>query len=77
VLTERLSSAQTQLSVATSAAGIGILEWMIRKDRIRWTPQLARLYGLSSQPLTGTLHNFLEHLHPEDAPRAAREIREG
>jgi len=26
--------------------------------------------------LTGTLHNFLEHLHPEDAPRAAREIRE-
>jgi PAS domain S-box-containing protein len=76
VLTERLSSAQTQLSVATSAAGIGILEWRIRKDRVRGTPQLAKLYGISPQSLTGTLERLLDHLYPEDAPRVAREIRE-
>jgi PAS domain S-box-containing protein len=77
LLTERLARAQARLAVATSAAGIGIFEWDAGKDRARWTPQFARLYGMDIEGQTGSLKDVLTHIHSEDAGRVERELRTG
>jgi signal transduction histidine kinase len=63
VLTERLSRAKTQLAVATRAAGVGIFEWKIAKDRGRWLTDPA--YGLPGR-----------QVHPDDRARVARELQD-
>ncbi len=75
LLTERLARAQARLAVATSAAGIGIFEWDASRDRARWTPQFARLYGIDLSVRKGSLKDVLARLHPEDAARIEREVR--
>src|SRR5262249_53958842 len=76
VLTGPLSRARTHLSIATAAAGWGTFEWNIKKNRVSWTPEMARLYGLKSAAFTTGPRGFLDRVHPDDLERVRAEIRE-
>ena len=67
VLTERLSRAQAKLSLATSAAGVGLYEWIVPKNRVQWSPEFARIYGIDHATLAGTLGDFMDRVHHDDA----------
>jgi PAS domain S-box-containing protein len=53
------------LAEAQELAHIGSWEWVIADERIGWSEELFRIYGLD--PSRGmTVESYLEHVHPED-----------
>jgi PAS domain S-box-containing protein len=53
---------------AQEVAHIGSWEWNIVENRITWSDELFRLYGL--EPVPEVVHGaYLEHIHPEDRER--------
>jgi PAS domain S-box-containing protein len=65
--TERkLERAHAALAEAQEVARIGSWEWTIARNRITWSDELYRLYGLAPRPIDVTLESFLERVHPDD-----------
>ena len=68
VLAER-DSAAALLREAQEAAHIGSWEWDIAADRVNWSDELYRIYGLEPQSVEITYDRYLERIHPEDRER--------
>jgi len=71
---EALRASEERLRLATEAAGLGVWEIDVDKARVRWSPELFVLFGLSAHadgPVTPELS--LAVVHPDDrsAVRAA------
>jgi PAS domain S-box-containing protein len=65
--TERkLEQAHAALTEAQEVARIGSWEWTIGQNRISWSDELYRLYGLAPGSIDVTLESFLERVHPDD-----------
>ncbi len=76
----RLANANASLAEAQEVAHIGSWEWSIPDDRITWSDELYRLFGL--EPGGGMDYEaYLARLHPDDAARTrdlvARAYEEG
>jgi PAS domain S-box-containing protein len=67
VLSER-SEALGGLAEAQRLAGLGSWEWDIARDRVTWSDELFRLFGLEPQSAEVTYEGFLARVHPDDAP---------
>ena len=74
VLSERTAAERTLqheraiFAEAQAVAHIGSWEWNLAADRITWSDELFRLYGMA--PVPGmTSASYLEQIHPEDRPR--------
>jgi len=58
-------SMESQLAEAQALARMGSWEWWIREDRIRWSDEMYRVYGLEpGSPIT--LETYLARIHPDD-----------
>ncbi len=62
-----------RMQVAVSAGGIGIWEIEIDTGKSIWDDRMVELYGLSRDQLSGTVEDFRQGLHPDDAVRASEE----
>jgi PAS domain S-box-containing protein len=76
---ERLARAHAGLLEAQSVAHLGSWEWDSGADRVTWSDELYRLYGLAPQSVDVTYGSFLERVHPDDRAhvRAAVEAERG
>jgi PAS domain S-box-containing protein len=63
---ERLAGALTNLNEAQGLTHIGSWEWDIGRNRVNWSDELFRIYGLEPQSTEVTFESYLEHVHPED-----------
>lgn len=75
----RLRESEERLQLALQATNIvGVWDWDLITDRLRTDARLAGLYGvdpdLAEQGETSA--TFLNHVHPEDAPRLQAEVAE-
>jgi PAS domain S-box-containing protein len=62
---EGLDRERANLEEAQELAHIGSWEWTVAGDRIRWSNELFRIYGLD--PVAGVrIDSYLEHVHPDD-----------
>jgi PAS domain S-box-containing protein len=74
VLSERTAAERTlehereTFAEAQAVAHIGSWEWNIAADRITWSDELFRLYGLEPVPEMSSA-SYLEQIHPEDLRR--------
>jgi PAS domain S-box-containing protein len=72
---------ERQLSDTQALAGLGSWEWDVRADRVTWTDELYRMYGLQPQVFGATFAAYLERVHPDDRDRVQalvlRALREG
>lgn len=57
---------RTHLELALDAAQMGTWEWDIEHDRVHWSPQEERLYGLPKGTFTGTTAEYISRIYPED-----------
>src|SRR6478736_3284509 len=55
-----------QLADAQSIAKIGSWEWDVTADRVSWSDELYRIYGLDRTDLTPTYEGFLARIHADD-----------
>jgi PAS domain S-box-containing protein len=71
---EELRSREKQLSEAQRLAHVGSWEWDVRSNRVSWSEELYRIYGLSPQEFQATYEAYLERVHPDDRELARKVI---
>lgn len=62
----QLAESTGRLEEAQEIANVGSWEWDIVSDKITWSNELFRIYGLDPQEFEATYQAFLELIHPED-----------
>lgn len=65
------------LAETQQVAHVGSFEWDLRSDRIVWSDELCRLYGVEPGEFDGSFDEYLAVVHPDDrrmVDRSARKI---
>ncbi len=73
---EALLRTQHRLSLTQEAARIGIFDWNITTGQMVWTPELARLFGISVPGHRHTFEDWSRLIHPDDRPHVERTVRD-
>jgi PAS domain S-box-containing protein len=73
VLAER-DAAAALLAEAQEVAHIGSWEWNIAANRVTWSDELYRIYGLEPQSVGITYETYLELVHPGDRESVRRAV---
>jgi PAS domain S-box-containing protein len=68
---------EKQLEEAQSIARIGSWEWDVQSNRVAWSKELFRIYGLDHGSFKASFEGFLERVHPEDRDHARRVVEQG
>jgi PAS domain S-box-containing protein len=71
-----LAASEARLSEAQRVAHIGSWEWRIGEDRVRWSDELYRIYGLTPEEHEPTYEGFLSRVHPDDVDHTVSVIRQ-
>jgi PAS domain S-box-containing protein len=75
LMEEELKRREAQLMEAQSIAHVGSWEWDIEKDKIRWSDELYRIFGLKPQELDLTFESYLNCIHPDDREMVSSIVR--
>jgi|GEM_PF-6362876 len=59
---------QEALELAETAAGLGVWDWQVGTEQLRWTKGLEPLHGLEPGTFRGTFEHFIEAVYEEDRP---------
>lgn len=62
------------LNEAQRVAHIGSWEWDILADRVTWSDELYRIYGLEPGSIEVTYQAYMERVHPEDREQTAASV---
>ncbi|MFC1543972.1 PAS domain S-box protein [Gemmatimonadota bacterium] len=63
---EMLARSQAHLAVAQHIANMGSWEWYREDDRMEWSDQVYRMFGVDRDAFAGTMESFVRFLHPEE-----------
>ena len=69
-----LKDALRQLAEAQALAHFGSWEWDVPSNKVAWSEELYRIYGLDSASFDATYEGFLEAVHPDDVEFVSAEI---
>ena len=75
-LSRDLEESKARLEEAQRVAHIGHYEWNLIENRVTWSEELYRIYGLSLQKGPIDVATVLEMIHPEDREYVVREAEE-
>jgi PAS domain S-box-containing protein len=63
---EELRRSEANLAEAQRIAQVGSWEWDMSTDRVRWSEELFRIFGLDPARVEASYELFLSRLHPDD-----------
>ena len=66
----QLAAAHASLAEAQEVAQVGSWEWDIGANRVTWSDELYRLWGLEPHSVEMTYERYLDSVHPADRERA-------
>jgi PAS domain S-box-containing protein len=69
------SDIERQLAAAQQIAHIGSWEWDLHSNRVVWSDELYRIYGLEPQSCPITFESFLTRVHPDDRAHVQSRVR--
>ena len=61
-----LREREAELRFAVEAAGAADWSWDVRNDLVRWSPQMAQIFGRPDGWLPDGVNGFIELVHPDD-----------
>jgi GAF domain-containing protein len=70
-----LRESEQRLRLAQRAGRVGVFDWLISEERVVWSPELERLYGVPEGAFEGTFENWSRRVVPEDAQRVQEGLR--
>jgi PAS domain S-box-containing protein len=73
---ENLQKSRSMLTEAQRVAHIGSWEWDILANRVAWSDELYRIYGLEPGSVEITYQSYMERVHPEDRDATGAAIRD-
>lgn len=65
-LSDLIDQYETMLSYALEAAEIGIWEWNVKEDRLKWDARMFEVYGVDKEEFTHDSAFLRLLVHPED-----------
>lgn len=71
---ELRTQAQSQLAEAQALARLGSWEWDMERDKVTWSDEMYRLYGLEPGSTEISYERFRAMLHPEDRDIATEHV---
>jgi PAS domain S-box-containing protein len=72
--TAALADANIHLQEAQRLANLGSWSWDIEQNRVIWSDQLYKIYGISREQFRGTLEHFLSFIHPDDRAQVKENV---
>jgi PAS domain S-box-containing protein len=72
-LLEDFKKSEQLYKQAQALAHIGNWEWDVASNKVTWTDELYRIFGLEPQSLNITFENFLTLVHPDDIELVRKE----
>jgi PAS domain S-box-containing protein len=72
---EKLQKSRSVLNDAQEVAHIGSWEWDVLANKVLWSDELYRIYGLEPDSEEVTYESYIQRVHPEDRDRTADSIR--
>ena len=69
-----LRDATDRMSKAQRIADFGDWEWDMDEDRLTWSDELYRIFGVERQRFAANFESYLELVHPHDRQRVRDEI---
>ncbi len=73
--TKALAESEERLRRALDAARMGIWDWSMHSNTLRWDDNLRRIYGLSPDDRMSSYEEFLERVHPDDRTHVRESVR--
>ncbi|HEX8314559.1 MAG TPA: PAS domain-containing protein, partial [Flavisolibacter sp.] len=73
-LIRALRKSESLYKQAEQIAAMGNWSWDIAQDKLEWTDQLYRIYGLTPQSAEITMERFLSFIHPDDRDRVTQGV---
>ena len=70
----RLRESEDRLQIAIDAAGLGIWDWDVQRDRLVWDDSMYRLYGVAKEKFSGAFDAWSRCLVPEDFAQANADV---
>jgi PAS domain S-box-containing protein len=64
-----------RMAEAERIAQFGVWKWEPATDRVQWSDQLHRIYGLRAGEFEGTTDAFQSFLHPDDRDRVVENVQ--
>ncbi|MDX1934196.1 MAG: PAS domain S-box protein [Capsulimonadales bacterium] len=71
-----LAYERERLTVALRAANLGMYEWRVGEETIRWSPETYPVFGVDPETFVPTVQAFDAMVHPEDREELWRKTRE-
>ena len=71
-----LRASDQRLRLAQRAGRVGVFDWLIQEDRVVWSPELERLYGMPEGSFEGSFSGWSQRVVPEDAERVQAGVEE-
>ncbi|MGH9035811.1 MAG: PAS domain-containing protein, partial [Acidimicrobiia bacterium] len=75
-LIQALSESDDTLREAQEIAHLGRFEWDVQGDRVRWSDELFRIFGVDPGSFEATYEAYMSRVHPEDRRLAQSAIEE-
>jgi PAS domain S-box-containing protein len=69
-----LRTSETHLRLALEAGRMGTWEWHPESDHVRWSDELAVLFGVPPGSFPGNFEAYIQHVHPEDQDLVVKSI---
>jgi PAS domain S-box-containing protein len=73
---EALARSEARLAEAQRVAHVGSWEWDVASNRVTWSDELYRVYGVNRGEFDGTYEGFLSRVHPEDVALTVNVVRQ-
>jgi PAS domain S-box-containing protein len=71
-----LRESRDSLAKAQRIAHVGNWDWNIVTDRLFWSEEMYRIFGLDPGGAPGDFEKFITHIHPDDLSRVRKAINE-
>jgi len=71
---DALRQSEERYALAALAANDGLWDWDVVRDRCDFSPRWRAMLGLENTPLLPLAREWLDRVHPDDAPRLRAEI---
>jgi diguanylate cyclase (GGDEF)-like protein/PAS domain S-box-containing protein len=70
----QLRRSRLRLEQAQAIANMGSWEWDVRANRVTWSDELYRIYGLKPGQFGASFEGYIERVHPDDQERVQATI---
>ena len=73
---EKIETANRRLTEAQRLAHIGNWEWDIVEDKITWSDELYRIFGVLPGEFEASFQNYLRYIHPDESAEVRKIIED-